>query len=294
MPGRSGPGFGVLEVDLGPGVRAGFTTRSPADDGADANLGLGVADDPAAVLDRRRRLARWAGGPVAWSTQVHGTAVLDLPGVRGADRTAAAVPVDLPARGAGSREGPVGSDGPAGEPCGEADALVAGPGAGVAVVVADCVPVLLVDPATGVVAAVHAGRRGLVDGVVQAAVARMVARGARPADLRAAVGPAICGRCYEVPADLRDTVAAVVPDVAARTSWGTPALDLPAGVAAVLRTAGVGHVHPTGLCTRTDERFFSHRRSMATGAAEGRCAGVVRSAAPGPGVSDDGGAVGAC
>ena len=267
-PGGPEPGPpGVLSVDLGPGVRAGFTLRGPDGSGA-ANLGLGVGDDRAHVLARRAALARWAGGPLAWSTQVHGTAVAVVP-----DGTAT---------------------GAEGEPLGDADALVAGRGGGVAVVVADCVPVLLADARAGVVAAVHAGRRGLADGVVQAAVAAMVDRGARVDAVRAAVGPAICGRCYEVPAELRDEVAAVVPGVASRTSWGTPALDLPAGVAAVLRGLGVDDVEETGLCTHTDERFFSHRRSVRTGEPQGRCAGVVRIAAAEPGVSQRGAVTGPC
>jgi polyphenol oxidase len=250
-PGGPGSGPpGVLPVDLGPGVRAGFTLRG--EDGAHANLGLGVGDDRARVLAARGALTWWTGGPVAWSTQVHGTAVAVVTGARPAD----------------------------GEPVGEADALVADPGVGVAVVVADCVPVLLADPGSGVVSAVHAGRRGLTDGVVQAAVAAMTDRGARADRVRAAIGPAICGRCYEVPADLQAEVADVVPGVASRTSWGTPALDLPAGVVAVLRGLGVEQVHTTGLCTHTDERFFSHRRSVRTGEPQGRCAGVVRGVAP--------------
>jgi len=240
----------VLVVDLGPGVRAGFTVRTPGP-GA-GNLGLGVGEDPAPVLARRRALARWAGAPLAWATQVHGTRVLDRPAV-------------LPDAD--------------GSPLAEADAIVVGRGHGAAVVVADCVPVLLADAHAGVGAAVHAGRRGLLDGVVQATVATLVAAGARPDRIRAAVGPSICGRCYEVPAAMRDEVAAVVPDVASRTDRGTPALDLPAGVVAVLAGAGVTAVHRTGWCTRTDERFFSHRRSTGTGEPSGRCAGVVAIAA---------------
>ncbi len=254
----------VLPVDLGDGVRAGFTGRAVA-----ANLGLGVGDDRATVLAGRTALAGWAGGPVAWSTQVHGARALVVP---------------------------PGGPPPGPEPLGEADALVSGAGTGVAVVVADCVPVLLADAAAGVVAAVHAGRRGLAGGVLQAAVAAMVEAGARTSAVRAAVGPAICGACYEVPASLRDEVADVVPGVASRTSWGTPALDLPAGVVAVLRGLGVDDVHATGVCTHTDERFWSHRRSVRTGEPQGRCAAVVRmpgqvtgvsrvsdrSAAPGP------------
>jgi len=241
----------VLEVDLGPGVRAGFTTRAggvsaPPWDTLD--LGLHVGDDPVHVRENRARVAAWAGTPLAWATQVHGTHVLVRPDV------------------------PPGADG---TPLGVADAVVVGRGAGAAVVVADCVPVLLADPDAGVGAAVHAGRRGLLDGVVQAAVAAMVDAGARADRVRAAVGPSICGRCYEVPAAMRDEVADVVPGVAARTDRGTPALDLPAGVVAVLAGVGVTAVHRTGWCTRTDERFFSHRRSTATGEPPGRCAGVV-------------------
>jgi len=232
---------GVLRVDLGAGVRAGFTVRAPG-----GNLGLGVGEDRGAVLARRRALAAWAGTPLIWATQVHGTVVLDRP---------------RPA--------------PDGAPVGDADAVVVGRGGGAAVVVADCVPVLLADPDAGVAAAVHAGRRGLADGVVQAAVAAMVDAGARPERVRAAVGPAICGRCYEVPPALRDEVADVVPGVATSTSWGTPALDLPAGVVAVLAGVGVTAVHRTGWCTRTDDRFFSHRRSTSSGEAPGRCAAVV-------------------
>ena len=112
--------------------------------------------------------------------------------------------------------------------------------------VADCVPVLLADPEAGVVAAVHAGRRGLVAGVVEAAVAAMVEQGASVERIRAAIGPAIAGQSYEVPAELQDEVAAVVPQTRATTSWGTPALDLPAGVAAVLRGRGRRARHAPG------------------------------------------------
>ncbi|GAA2728631.1 laccase domain-containing protein [Cellulomonas aerilata] len=268
-PARAGPS-GLLVVDLGPGVRAAFTGRRavPPDattgrPGVGGNLGLGVGDDPGEVRRRRRDLAAWAGGAVSWTTQVHGTAVA----------LASARP------DAAASHPAVGHDGVG--PVAEADALVAvGGGAGAAVVVADCVPVLLADPVAGVAAAVHAGRRGLADGVVQAAVHAMGRHGARVSRVRAAVGPAICGACYEVPAALRDEVAAVVPWVASRTSWGTPALDLPAGVVAVLRGLGVEHVQETRLCTYTDDRYFSHRRSGATGEPEGRFAAVVRIAAP--------------
>ena len=90
--------------------------------------------------------------------------------------------------------------------------------------------------------------------------------------MRAAVGPAIAGQSYEVPAALQDEVAAVLPQTRATTSWGTPALDLPAGVAAVLEAAGVEHVAHLARDTWTDPALFSFRRSQRTG----RFAGVVR------------------
>lgn len=238
----------VVEVDLGVAVRAGFSTRGggvsrPPYDAL--NLGTAVGDEPWAVAENRERLARWAGAPVAYATQVHGAEVRVL------------------------SEPPRAGE----ETVGEADALVSvSPTVAVAVLVADCVPVLLADPDAGVVAAVHAGRRGLVAGVVQAAVAAMVGEGADVARIRAAVGPAIAGESYEVPVELQDEVVAVVPETRATTAWGTPALDLPAGVHAVLRAAGVTRVVVHARDTWTDPALFSFRRSPRTG----RFAGVVR------------------
>lgn len=241
----------VLGVDLGPGVRAGFTTRAGGVSTApwdSLDLGLHVGDDPAHVRANRERVVRWAGAPLAWATQVHGADVHVLGG-----------PADT-----------------ARDTVGDADALVTAlPATGVGVLVADCVPVLLADPVARVVGAAHAGRRGLVAGVLQAALAAMVARGADPARVRAAVGPAISGPRYEVPEAMQREVAAVVPETACTTAQGTAGLDLPAGAAAVLRRAGVGDVLVTGWCTDTDPRFYSHRRAQRAGTTTGRSAGVV-------------------
>jgi YfiH family protein len=148
------------------------------------------------------------------------------------------------------------------------DALVTDvPGVALVVRVADCVPLLLADPARGVIGAAHAGRLGLVAGVVPATVAAMRDLGAE--ELVAWVGPHICGRCYEVPDTMRADVAAVVPEAFAETSWGTPAVDVGAGVGAQLRAAGADVVDAE-LCTREDERLFSHRRHDL-----GRLAGLV-------------------
>ena len=135
---------------------------------------------------------------------------------------------------------------------------------------ADCVPVLLADPSRGLVAAVHSGRPGLAAGVVPATIAALRAEGA---DASVAwVGPHVCGSCYEVPADLQEEVASVVPESRSTTSWGTPALDLGAGVRAQLASAGVTDVRAVGACTREDPSWPSYRRD---GASATRFAGAI-------------------
>jgi hypothetical protein len=245
----------VLSVDLGPGVRAGFTTRAGGVSGPPwhaLNLGLGVDDDRARVLVNRNLVERWVGARVAYASQVHGPDVCVLPG-------------------------PSGPSEPSAISVGCYDALVStSSSVAVAVLAADCVPVLLADGDARVVGVVHAGRRGLAAGVVQAAVAALVRTGAESSRIRAVVGPAISGAAYEVPAALRDEIAAVIPETWSRTAWGTPALDLPAGVVAVLGRTGVTRVEVLDICTFTDERFYSHRRAQRQGTTTGRFAGVVR------------------
>jgi polyphenol oxidase len=151
-----------------------------------------------------------------------------------------------------------------------ADALVTTRrGVGLMVRAADCVPVVLADPLAGVVGAVHAGRVGTSVDVVGRTVERMHELGAR--DLQAWIGPHVCGRCYEVPAAMREEVAALVPETRAETSWGTPSLDLGAGVAAQLAARDVA-VTAVERCTLEDPDLHSYRRD---GAASGRLAGLV-------------------
>jgi YfiH family protein len=151
-----------------------------------------------------------------------------------------------------------------------ADGLVTAlPGVVLLVRVADCVPVLLADVEAGVVGAAHAGRPGLVAGVVPRTVEAMHELGA--ARIRAWVGPHVCGRCYEVPEQLRSDVAAVVPESFAETSWGTPAVDIGAGVAAQLTALGVA-TRAASRCTREDDDLYSYRRQ---GRESGRLGGLV-------------------
>jgi len=165
----------------------------------------------------------------------------------------------------------------------DADALVTtAEEVAVGVLVADCVPVALVAPARGV-AAVHAGRGGVVAGVVGAAVAALVEEtGSRPGDLEAIIGPGIGGCCYEVPASLAREVAMVVPRARTTTQAGTRGLDLPAAVDAQLQAAGVSAISAIGSCTRCDhERWFSHRATGAGAAAPGRqLLAIARTAVP--------------
>ena len=161
-------------------------------------------------------------------------------------------------------------DTPAG-PRPEADGIVTDrPDVVLVVRAADCVPVLLADPEAGVIGAAHAGRPGLAAGVVVRTVERMRELGA--ARITAWVGPHVCGACYEVPEAMQAEVAAIEPASAATTSWGTPALDIGAGVRAQLERAGVAVVDAS-RCTRESPDLYSYRRD---GQAAGRLAGLVR------------------
>jgi YfiH family protein len=207
------------------------------------NLGTHVADDDAAVSQNRARLRELPGvAHVVFAEQVHGTRVTVV-------------------------------DAPQDRPVPATDALVTTtPGLALAVLAADCLPVLLVDPAAGVVAAVHAGRAGLAAGVLEETLAAMRRLGAAPATVSAVLGPAACGGCYELPEELADEVGSVVPGARATTRRGTPSVDLVAGALGVLTAAGVTRTAAVGGCTlEQPETFYSYRRDGRTG----RHAGLV-------------------
>ncbi|MFE9018250.1 peptidoglycan editing factor PgeF [Streptomyces sp. NPDC007808] len=209
------------------------------------NLGGAVGDDTDAVITNRELAAKSLGldpARVVWMNQVHGTDVAVV-------------------------------DGPWGDrPVPEVDTVVtAQRGLALAVLTADCVPVLLADPVAGIIAAAHAGRPGMLAGVVPATLRAMTERGADPARIVARTGPAVCGRCYEVPEPMRAEVAAVEPAAYAETSWGTPAVDVTAGVHAQLARLGVGDREQSPVCTRESSDHFSYRRDRTTG----RLAGYV-------------------
>ncbi|GGT23122.1 laccase domain protein [Streptomyces purpureus] len=209
------------------------------------NLGGAVGDDPAAVRTNRERAAATLGldpARVVWMNQVHGPDVAVVDGPWTTD--------DIPG----------------------VDAVVtARRGLALAVLTADCTPVLLADPVAGVVAAAHAGRPGMVAGVVPAAVRAMIELGAEPSRITARTGPAVCGRCYEVPEEMRADVAAVEPAAWSETSWGTPAVDVTAGVHAQLDALGVKERAASPVCTLESRDHYSYRRDRTTG----RLAGYV-------------------
>jgi copper oxidase (laccase) domain-containing protein len=116
---------------------------------------------------------------------------------------------------------------------------------------------------------VHAGRRGVALGVVDAAVAVMRELGAR--SIWGKLGPHIGPCCYEVGADVQDEVAAALPVSRSKTRAGRPSLDLAAGLLQQLREAGVEHLSSETACTAEDPQLYSYRRDGVTG----RQAGVV-------------------
>lgn len=155
----------------------------------------------------------------------------------------------------------------------QADALVtclrAHPPVAISVHTADCVPVVLADADSGIVAAVHAGRPGVVVGVVPATIIAMRELGAR--NLEAWIGPSVCGRCYEVPEQMRAEIVAKYPAAYATTAWGTPAVDIAAAVGMQLSAEGV-RITRLPHCTREDASLPSYRRD---GAAAGRLGAII-------------------
>ncbi|HHU10576.1 MAG TPA: laccase domain-containing protein [Intrasporangiaceae bacterium] len=216
------------------------------------NLGAHVEDDPAtvtrnrtAVVDAVSSLAGVESTRVTpvFMQQVHGASVRVIE--------------DL------SQVAPAG---PGADPC---DAVVTTlPHVALFSLVADCTPVLFTDAGAGVVAAAHAGRPGMLAGIIPETVAAMRDLGAER--IQAVVGPSVCPRCYEVPETMRAQAMTVEPVSGSVTWTGTPAIDVAAGVVAQLRRDGIEVTWVPG-CTRESDDLYSYRRDGPTG----RFAGVV-------------------
>jgi YfiH family protein len=203
---------------------------------ASLNLGEHVGDDPAAVAANRELVRRRIAARPVWLRQIHGTRVIDA-----ADSAEPHPP--------------------------EADAALARQaGVACAVMTADCLPVLLCDTRGTVVAAAHAGWRGLLAGVIEATVAAMQASGQ---DLLAWLGPAIGPQAFEVGSEVRAAFVAADPDAAeAFCPSGNGKWLANIYVLAWQRLAkrGITRVFGGGFCTVSEtERFYSHRRDGRTG-----------------------------
>ncbi|MGR6329422.1 peptidoglycan editing factor PgeF [Sphingomonas sp. XXL09] len=205
---------------------------------AGLNVGLGSADDPAAVAENRRRAAAAVlpGATLVTPYQVHS-----------ADALVVTAPWDEAARP-------------------RADALVTDrPGLLLGILTADCAPVLFADPAAGVVGAAHAGWKGALAGVTDATLTAMETLGADRGRIVAAVGPCIARASYEVDDAFLARFAAADPAnerFFANGRMGHHQFDLEAYVAHRLAAAGVARVETLGLDTYAgEERFFSFRRA---------------------------------
>ena len=201
---------------------------------ASLNIGTHVGDELSDVL-QNRAIVSSKFGPTQYMNQVHGDRIALIEEVTD----------ELPT----------------------ADALVTGiPGITLAVMVADCIPLLLKSNES--VAAVHVGRRGLVNEITRKTLSLMRDMGA--SQITAIIGPAICGSCYEVSEDIFNEVVALHPIAQSRTPSGTYALNLPAALRSVLNDEGV-EVVDQFECTVESEDYFSYRRDGVTG----RQAGVI-------------------
>ena len=212
-------------------TRAGGVSEGPY---ASLNLGLRTDDDPRATAANRERLCAALPQQPQWLRQVHGSSVVeadDLASTPAADASIARRPETV---------------------C--------------AVLVADCVPLLLTDRKGTTVAIAHAGWRGLAAGVIENTVARM---GPDPRELLAYLGPGIGPRAFEVGADVRD--AFLAGDAQAEAAFrphapGKWLADLFLLARRRLARAGVGAAYGGGMCTYSDAaRFYSYRRERVTG-----------------------------
>ena len=212
---------------------------------ASLNLGLHVGDEPEAVVENRRRAAALVGlglDDLVFCRQTHRRNVAVVgPGDRGRGTAADADAID------------------------DADAVVTtGPGVGLVVMVADCVPIVLYDPVAHVLACVHAGWAGTVRRVAEATVEAMAALGSDPANVLAGVGPAVEPDRYQVGDDVAEAAheafGAAADEVVRPDGTGRWLFDLPAANRRTLVEAGVAPEHIEVVPVGTgDERFFSDR-----------------------------------
>ncbi len=237
-------------------IRHGFFGREGGvsdGDFSSLNMSVAVGDDPARVAKNRSRAMAALDLPAAalgMVKQVHSSSVVVM-----------TEPVE------GDLQ--------------EADAMVTGVrGLTLGILTADCTPILLADPDAGVIGAAHAGWKGAADDIVYATVIAMVALGADPARIRAAIGPTISAENYEVGPQFAADLVARHPQAAVRITKPAPDarehFDLPGFVGDQLVGAGVGKVDNLHLCTYAEpKRWFSHRWATHQGTTTGRQVALI-------------------
>jgi len=241
MTGNRHPQWIIPDWPAPANVQALVTTRDGGDSTgpyASLNLGTRTDDDPVAIVANRTRLQGCLPQPPRWLAQVHGTSVVDVD-------TLSDLPDEVP----------------------QADASVARrPGTVCAILIADCLPILLTDRAGTCIGAAHAGWRGLAGGVIANTVARMPAP---PADLLAWIGPGIGPTAFEVGYDVLHAFCKDAPERKSAFNPQRPGkwlCDLPALARDALHRTGIKEVFGGDLCTYSDpDRFYSYRRDGITG-----------------------------
>jgi len=250
--------YSVSKVLADPRLRHAFYGREGGrsmGELASNNMSVSVGDNPDLVVSNRSSAAFAMGG--------HG--IKDLVVLRQAHSTTVVTMTERPAAGVAV----------------EGDAMVTNrPDLLLGILTADCAPVLLADPGAGVVAAAHAGWKGAAGGILGNTVAAMVALGAKPENIRAAIGPTISGANYEVGPETAAQIVALAPAAAGHIS--VPAtrtrehFDIPALLAQQLLESGVGLVGDLELCTYAEPaRFYSHRYATHHGTTTGRQISII-------------------
>jgi YfiH family protein len=223
----------TIPVIPAPGITVTYTTRLGGvseGDYAACNLGGKSGDDPEHVLANRVALRAAVGADLSLISQVHSGDAVDVDGSFTIN-TPFGFDVSGTVLGDGANERPrvVAADGQ----------VTSRPGIALGIFAADCLPVLMADPVSGIIAGAHCGRRGLERDIIAHTIDLMCSKGAGRSRIVATLGPCICGDCYEVGGDIADAFDAQFPGTYTLTRFGGPGIDIAAAARQCLSKAGV-------------------------------------------------------
>ena len=223
----------TIPVILAPGITVTYTTRLGGiseGDYAACNLGGKSGDDPEHVLANRVALRAAVGADLSLISQVHSGDAVDVDGSFTIN-TPFGFDVSGTVLGDGANERPrvVAADGQ----------VTSRPGIALGIFAADCLPILMADPVSGIIAGAHCGRRGLERDIIAHTIDLMCSKGAERSRIVATLGPCICGDCYEVGGDIADAFDAKFPGTYTLTRFGGPGIDIAAAARQCLDKAGV-------------------------------------------------------